>query len=1133
MALTIYTLGDIPTFTAVLNGVAMLFQQGFMTGPGLGLGAAAGVGLLVTLALLLIGAPISMLKGGGGGTGNWAMLLVLVMVYSVGTRPVTIQVEDYYTGTATTVANVPFAVAVPGAIISLVTRSIANNMETAFSGVDGNYIALSSDGFASPLQLMLSMRGGKYGLPDADPYLTANIKVFVLDCVAGSSTFDPNAFAKQNIPGINNPISYITSPAVYANGLTVIYSTVNPAGIGDSCADAAVNIQNSTTNFVATGTAAPISGYLNANMNKRASPNTAVPNIYSADDISALYGNMIQGVWGSSMTAQDFMITALTSAQISDSYNCAVANSSMATYNQCTMTITQAMEQWKIDSAGSATVFTKSMVPAMNILLAMFFGFSPIMFIFAMMTGTHGLGILTKYLLFGLWSQTWLPFAVVINYIGQIMVKNEFLRLAAAAPNGLNPATVPAFYDMLSLKFGIISEMLASVPLISMALLTGSVYGLTQIASNIGKDHIDNKGAAPNVEETGSVTKVGPAMGVGSRREGNANTMASEAVGMESGLIRLGEQMSSMKSDAHQNTVSAGKMVSQGLAEAASVSGTSAQTVANMGSFAKEFSANHKEAAQISKGITDKVTDGLDYTNAEKLAIEGSASAAGVLTGSPVAMAQAASEMANGIRKGRSASITAKGEGGVFLKGGVTETENKKIAKNHEDAIALGQVTENSTTSALKGLTSQTLTNSRGWQAQKQVSETFGTTATNAEQYARTESALASSTVSQDVSFARNIPMMAKEAASNTAAQRIAMDAYNAHGDAAGEKALARYGAKNTAFATPEQKQLAMGIALLESGQHGTAPNSTREGLVAALYGDKPSEAEGAGTLTKTVAEKIAPVQAAVDGVGNLSPEKLNNLNADSAKLDAARTVNLNKDATPLAVTKGEAGLASQAGGVPGQKVNKGTPSIADFKEDYKNGNVNLSKLMSGLVEGTGGDGVTGRLAHNMGNVLTNAGVLAGAAGVATSLVATAADTLADFGSRVDKPKPSTSGTPKPGVPMSEGAKHLWGSAATIAGAATLTGAISGMIKSGVDGDNSINAIAGTLMMTPNPVAKGVGASLLAGYEAGKLLGADTAGKWIGDAVYDFTHGAGSESERAGQFNLKMKELQEKATASH
>ena len=349
-----------------------------------------------------------MLKGGGG-MGNFATLLILIIVYSVGTQPVTINIEDYYTGTATTVANVPFAVAVPGAIVSAVTRSVANKMETAFSTVDGNYIALSADGFASPLQLMLSMRGGKYGLPDADPFLTANIKVFVLDCVAGSTTFDPKAFSLQNIPGVNNPIAYITQPGIYHGGLTTIFSTGIPSGIGASCADEATNLQNSMSNFVAPGAAAPISGYLNANINKRASPNTAVPNVYSADDIVALHGNMINGVWGSSQTAQDFMITALTSAQISDSYNCATSNTSIATYNQCTTTMTQAMEQWKVDSAGAAAGFTKAMVPAMNILLAMFFGFSPIMFIFAMMTGAHGLSIVIKFLLFGLWSRPGCP----------------------------------------------------------------------------------------------------------------------------------------------------------------------------------------------------------------------------------------------------------------------------------------------------------------------------------------------------------------------------------------------------------------------------------------------------------------------------------------------------------------------------------------------------------------------------------------------------------------------------------------------------------------------------------------------------------------------------------------------------
>lgn len=540
MALTIYVLGDIPTFSAVLNAVAMVWQTGMMSGPGLGLGAAAGLGLLVTLAVLLMKAPIAMATGGSSGPGSFAIILILIIVYSVGSQPVTVQIEDVYTGTATTVANVPFAVAVPGSIISTITRSVALKMETGFSTVDGNYIALTSDGFASPLQLMLSMRGGKYGLPDADPFLTANLKVFVLDCVARRPGFDAKAFAQQNIPGIADPISYITSPGVYGGGLTDIFSPANPSGIGTDCTTAATNLKNSMANFVAPGSVSGMAGFINANMNKRASPNTAIPNSYSPGDIEHVHAQLINGIWGSSQDAQSFMLTALTSAHISDSYNCALSNTSIATYVQCTTVMTQAMEQWKIDSAGSATGFTKSMVPAMTVLLAIFYAFSPIMFVFAMMTGAHGLSILTKYLLFGLWSQTWLPFAVVINFIAQVMVKNEFLRLAAVAPNGLNPATVPAFYDMLSIKLAIVSEMLAAVPLISMALLSGSVYGLTKIAGNMGKDHVDEKGAAPNTQETGALSSSGSMLSAPARSTHDYASNMTFTTGAEQNLASIG-----------------------------------------------------------------------------------------------------------------------------------------------------------------------------------------------------------------------------------------------------------------------------------------------------------------------------------------------------------------------------------------------------------------------------------------------------------------------------------------------------------------------------------------------------------------------------------------------------------------
>lgn len=629
MALTIYTLGDIPTFVAILNAVAMVFQSGAFTGPGLGLGAAAGLGLLVSLGVMLLaGGAIAMFQGGGG-AGNWAILLILIVVYSVATQPVALQVEDYYTGTATAVSNIPFGVAVPGALISSVTRSVADKMEVAFSTVDGNYISLSSDGFASPLQLMLSMRGGKYGLPDADPFLTANIKVFVLDCVAGNAGFDADAFAKQNIPGVGNPIAYITQPGVYRTGLTVIFSKASPAGIGSACTDAAINIQNKINAFVGPGAAAPIAGYLNANMNKKAGPNTAVPNKYSADDIVVLHGKMINGVWGSSQTAQDFMITALTSGQISDSYNCSLANSSLATYNQCTMTMTQSMEQWKIDSAGGATGFSKAMQPAMNILLAMFFGFAPLIFIFMMMAGAQGLGILVKYAFFGIWSQSWLPFAVVINYIGQVMVKNEFTRLAAAAPNGLNPATVPAFYDALSIKLAIISDMLAAVPLISMALLSGSVYGLTQVANNMGKDKVDEKGAAPNTQETGAVMRTAPAGAQNeARTEVNPHTGGWTEGGSQLPSLSVGSAAQHARANAEKSLMAASTAYGQAVKSSiASTYQTSDQNQA-MVQFGRDISSSHEKGDQWisehSRAASEKVT--LTQDQKDELAAVASAS---------------------------------------------------------------------------------------------------------------------------------------------------------------------------------------------------------------------------------------------------------------------------------------------------------------------------------------------------------------------------------------------------------------------------------------------------------------------------------------------------------------------------
>ena len=719
MALTIYCLGDIPTFNAVLNAVAMIWQTGMMSGPGLGLGAAAGLGLLITLAIALLKAPIAMATGGSAGPGNFTIILIMIVVYSVGSQPMTVNIEDIYTGTTTTVANVPLAVALPGSIVSSVTMSVATKLETALSTVNGNYIALSADGFASPLQLMLSMRGGKYGLPDASPYLSTNIKIFVLDCVAGGMGFDVDAYAKQNIPGINNPIAYITQPGVYHGGLTTIYSSANPQGISDSCFAGATNITTTVAAFVASGGNTPVAGLLNANMNKRASPNTAVPNTYSADDIVAVHDNLINSIWGSSQNAQDFMITALTTAQISDAYNCATSNS-VATYNQCTETMTQAMEQWKIDSAGSATGFTKSMVPAMNILLAMFFGFAPLMFIFAMMTGAYGLGILTKFLLFGLWAQTWLPFAVVINFIGQVMVENEFLRLATIAPNGLNPATVAPFYDLLSVKLAIISEMLASVPLISMALLSGSVYGLTQIANNMGKDHIDEKGSAPNLQSTGDISEHGAQLSNIRTPTNtiNASSGAIEKSGFESAKIEFGETANHTTGQDTAITTSNQNSFLSEFGKTNATSASKALTSTSLAQIGKTAGASHSKMGQFVNQTANELTDGVKFSDQEKDEVKGTLAVGAMagLTGN--ALKKLGSDKAKELISSRT-----KGETGVQASGSVALSKSKDIGLIDKNSASMSETEINGRTSAITAGESQSLQNTSGYQNLSSVSD--------------------------------------------------------------------------------------------------------------------------------------------------------------------------------------------------------------------------------------------------------------------------------------------------------------------------------------------------------------------------------------------------------------------------
>ncbi len=514
MEVTIYVLGDLGTFRAVLQSVAMLFADPILSNNGaLGIGSAAGLGLLITL-LWVVAQGVLAPAGGGRGFNPSIVFILLVTYFALAVPKARVQLEDIYTGNITAVDGVPIGIAYPGAVISAITRNITSKVETAFSGVDGNYISLSAQGYASPLRLLLAMRKG---VANFDPYLDANLKTFIVDCVVGSPTFKPQDFAKSQ-----NAVGYIT--ANYRDGLSVYYSQANPQGVASACAESAPLIAAAADNFVA-GT--PMTRLLNANIEVRATPNTATANQWTSTDIETVHANTVTTAFGAAQSATEFMENALFSGIMTDAYNCAGASTDIQAMRQCTLTLTQASEQWKTDAAGAASFFQKTMIPSMNILLLLFYAFAPLMFIFMMMAGWHGLSVLTKYLIFGVWTQTWLPFAAIINYIIQVQTVDELQRIAVASTDavgkGLTPAVLNPFYEVLSTKLATASEMLAATPLITLALMTGSIYGLVSMAQRMsGRDYVNEKQASPDIHQPAPVSMGKPQYsGIGGRAVGD------------------------------------------------------------------------------------------------------------------------------------------------------------------------------------------------------------------------------------------------------------------------------------------------------------------------------------------------------------------------------------------------------------------------------------------------------------------------------------------------------------------------------------------------------------------------------------------------------------------------------------
>lgn len=634
---TVYALGDVNSFWTMLNGIAMFFNDnGFIQ-------SAALAGSLVMLVLMLINV---LAKAGGGSGGHSPTLgpLYLGASFILMSIPTSVVVEDIYTGSIIQVDNIPLIISLPSSMFTTGAYKIFKSADTVFQSVNGSYMSVSSNGLVTPMKLLMSMRKGLTG---EAPELALSIKVFAMDCTPNS----PN-FVRADMESAPDAMAYMLTHA-NPTGLTFDFPAKSSTPVAINCNDEAAILSTRLATFLGgtTLTEGDVNKIINKNMSSMPKPDKTAYN-FNTDAMLPVQNLVTSQLGASSQSAQQLMSNLIMYDAIGLGLDCAGTATNAGPAVACWTAAAserQAAEQWKSDAAGAGSMFSKLMVPAITFMQLMFYGFSPLILIFALFAGEKSIGLIAKYMMFGVWTVSWLPFAAVIQMYIQNQVIDRVSELGKLSPNGITLSNTPDFYDMVSTNLGLASDLLAATPMMSFALLSGSAMAMTSMAGRWGgRDYTDEKSMSPPAMSNGALVQNAPVVqqsqmgsqfsgasmptlsvassaGSGIKSAWASQTSAQDNLQKQISLVQdkanshdssmgFDESRAAAFTSAHQNADSARNSLAKSLQEKTGISEQSAFKLAgSIGAGINE--AGFKAGLSAEGASTDQVSKAMDWAS--------------------------------------------------------------------------------------------------------------------------------------------------------------------------------------------------------------------------------------------------------------------------------------------------------------------------------------------------------------------------------------------------------------------------------------------------------------------------------------------------------------------------------------
>jgi conjugal transfer mating pair stabilization protein TraG len=673
---TIYVLGNAYPFQEGLLGLAFLFNPAndLMTSS-FGLGIIPVLGLIISL-IFLTAKGISTQRVE---VHNVLIMLVLYLVMFVPTTSVTVEVvtDQQVVGP---INGIPIGVAYTAGLVSLVSTNFAEDIGTAFqptSATQGVEEIFGPQGYMGPLTQLEAIHGLYNQFSYNDHYDVESMMAYMSHCE--SYNLSQATGASISGPATENQILNAgdAASAIFADpptGLTVVYGPQYPGGSESmTCTNAAAAIQGSINAYMNnTNGAAHPSLNLSYSAMKLAEPVGPVAPTGDPEGASTLgadtIGSDLQTVFcsgstgsqqvgcslqSSAQTGVQFMendiLGCLFEAGLNYARNPTNGNITNALPGYCDV-VSNALTVQQTNSATSATLFGINLMPMMSILQFMFLALTPLVALIMVSAGTSGISIAGKFIFFGIWTQSWLPVAALINDYAQDTISNTFaigaqyaLGLGGAGysaagagnviPYWTSIGSLSLFFQKLELQLNAANTMLGLTPVLTLAVFTGAFTAI----GRLGQDMQGGSGAARGADGVLAPALGAPTMmGATGSFSAYQQTFAGDG-SLGSGLSAVAEGgTATLTGGAVANAasslgVSAVASASRSFGETVTRAATELSDAANSSSFQSGVgtaeSASVNEAYKSALSIGQRLSKGTDITDQQRVRLAMLASA--------------------------------------------------------------------------------------------------------------------------------------------------------------------------------------------------------------------------------------------------------------------------------------------------------------------------------------------------------------------------------------------------------------------------------------------------------------------------------------------------------------------------